>query len=103
MRRFKNGYYLNVVFPCCAPSISPITLVWEPDIAGKLFEKLVDRLFDCIWLTVRISSNAQKQMEALLLAVKCKMLDQCLGFAKKEPLDKFLSKFSHENDKYDCL
>ena len=31
---------------CCVLSISLITLVWGPDIARKLFEILVDRLFD---------------------------------------------------------
>ena len=42
-------------------------------------------------------------LEAFLLTVKHELRDQFLGFSEKEPLDKFLSKFLHGNDKYDCL
>ena len=94
---------LKFIIAYCVSSISPITLVWEPDIARNLFEKLVDRLFDGKWLTVRISDNAKKQMEAFLLAVKYELQDQFLRFTKKEPLDKYLSEFLLENGKCDCF
>lgn len=87
---------------CCVLSISLITLVWGPDIARKLFEILVDRLFDGNWLTTRVSDNTKKQMKTFLLAVKYEFWDQFLGFPQKEPLDKFPSKFCHRNNKY-CL